>query len=135
LIYWGFTPSPIPLKHSNPRVSKLGCSYASAPGRTTSNITMPCKKQAPARTCVPWFALRRPIRSEPHAARNDRDAAVTNGFLHGRNGLIEKPGRVLRPPAPAPAPHERQAMRRAVGSTRHLHATIIKHTGQKLPGA
>jgi hypothetical protein len=24
LIYWGFTPSPIPLKHSNPKVSKLG---------------------------------------------------------------------------------------------------------------
>jgi hypothetical protein len=24
LIYWGFTPSPIPPKHSNPRVSKLG---------------------------------------------------------------------------------------------------------------
>jgi hypothetical protein len=24
LIYWGFTPSPIPSKHSNPRLSKLG---------------------------------------------------------------------------------------------------------------
>jgi hypothetical protein len=24
LIYWGFTTSPIPPKHSNPRVSKLG---------------------------------------------------------------------------------------------------------------
>jgi hypothetical protein len=24
LIYWGFTPSPIPPKHSNPKVSKLG---------------------------------------------------------------------------------------------------------------
>jgi hypothetical protein len=26
LIYWEFTPSPIPPKHSNPKVSKLGLS-------------------------------------------------------------------------------------------------------------